>query len=378
MRRVGPYQSGPFFVGGRLPWPGGCRAKPFGQGSVIDAYSTKTTTSMESLSDNAQPSNFITDPDQADTKYSTDGAETSMVKLVDGKLVAMGNTHDDVTDDQILGRSTGSDEERGLQGQEGTQYEKSAAALRGTDVIDPGVMPEDPMAEAEITGNPDAGYTVESGLPSEDAPVTTSTEADTTANDRVQPNGSDLPSTQTFSVNMMMPQIDPSPAYPNPSVPDAPQPVAPTPGNPSYPEFPEIPGTPSAPQPEIQEPTEPGMPQPSGPERIGFVTYTSSVGGSVSPDDDIEAGKAVPGNQYEGLSAGIDANEGMKNQPDTGRSARPYNADAKDDDSYLPGERPNEAAQMQHPHGPVDESSVMEENMLAGTDRTETKSTDGL
>lgn len=331
---------------------------------------------MESLSDGSQASNFISDPDQADTKFSVDGAEASMVKLVDGKLVSIGDTHDDVTDDQILGRATGSDEERGLQGQEGTQYEKSAAALRGTDVIDPDAMPENPMAEAEITGNPDAGYTVESGLPSEDEPITTSTQTDSTPNDRVQPNGSDLNKTETFSVNMMIPQINPNPTYPDPSipipaVPDAPAPVEPVPYSP---EIPEIPGTPSSPQPEIQEPVDPGQPAPSGPGRIGFVTYTSSVDGS--PDDDL-----IPG-QYEGMTgtpgrAGID-DEGMDTNPDTGRSARPYDEDAKDDDSYKPGERPNEATQMQQPHEPVDESSVMEENMLPGNDRTDYKSTDGL
>ena len=339
---------------------------------------------MESLSDGAQDANLIRDEDFADTKYSMDGAEASMVTLVDGKLTPIGDTHDDVADDQLLGR-TGSDEERGLQGNEGVQYETSAAALRGTDAIDPFAMPDNPMAEAELTGNPDAGDTVETGLPSEDAPLTTSTETDTTPNDRVQPNGSDLNVTETFTVNMMMPQIDPMPTYPDPStpvpaIPDAPSPVEPVPYSP---EIPEIPGTPSSPQPDITEPVEPGQPEyPHGPERIGFVTYTSSVGGSVSPDDNIEPGEstpgeAVPGNQYEGMSAGID-DEGMKNEPNTGRSARPYNEDAKDDDSYQPGERPNEARQMQQPHPPVDESSVMEENMLAGTDRTDYKSTDGL
>lgn len=317
---------------------------------------------MESLSDNSQHSNFISDPDQADTKYSTDGAEASMVKLVDGKLVPIGNTHDDVTDDQILSRTAGSDEERGLQGEEGTQYEKSAAALRGTDGVDPVAMPDNPMAEAGITDNPDAGYTTGTGLPGDDEPLTTSTETSSTPNDRVQPSGSDLNRTETFSVNLMIPQINPTPTYPDPAVPepsipippvpDAPAPVEPVPYNPEYPE---IPGTPTAPRPEIQEPVEPGRSVPDGPNRIGFVTYTSSVGGSASADD-----------------------EGMSEKPDTGRSARPYNEDAKDDDSYQPGERPNEAAQMQKPHAPVDESSVMEENMLPGTDRTDVKSTDGL
>ncbi len=97
------------------------------------------------------------------------------------------------------------------------------------------------------------------------------------------------------------------------------------------------------------------------------------MGGSVAPDDDITSSQAVG----TPARAGID-DEGMKNKPDTGRSARPYNEDAKDDDSYESGERPNEANQMQKPHAPVDESSVMEENMLPGTDRTDVKSTDGL
>ncbi len=320
---------------------------------------------MESLSDGSQSANLIKDEDFADTKYSMDGAEASMVKLVDGKLTPIGDTHDDVTDDQLLNNRTGSDEERGLQGNEGVQYETSAAALRGTDVIDPANMPENPMAEAELTGNPDAGDTVETGLPSEDAPLTTSTETDDTPNDRVQANGSDLNVTETFTVSMMMPQIDPMPTYPDPSttppaIPDAPSPVEPVPYSP---EIPELPGSPTSPRPDITEPVEPGQPEyPHGPERIGFVTYTSSVGGSVSP------GESTPG---------ID-DEGMKNKPDAGRSARPYDVDAKDDDSYQPGERPNEAAQMQQPHEPVDESSTMEENMLAGTDRTDYKSTDGL
>lgn len=318
---------------------------------------------MESLSDGSQSANLIKDEDFADTKYSMDGAEASMVTLIDGKLTPIGDTHDDVTDDQLLNNRTGSDEERGLQGNEGVQYETSAAALRGTDVIDPSVMPDNPMAEAELTGNPDAGDTIETGLPSEDAPLTTSTKTDDTPNDRVQPNGSDLNVTETFTVSMMMPQIDPMPTYPDPSIPppaipDAPSPVEPVPYSP---EIPEIPGTPSSPRPDITEPVEPGQPEyPHGPERIGFVTYTSSVGGSISSE-----------------RAGID-DEGMSDKPDTGRSARPYDVDAKDDDSYQPGERANEAAQMQQPHEPVDESSTMEENMLAGTDRTEYKSTDGL
>ncbi len=335
---------------------------------------------MESLSDGARHANLITDQDLADSKYSTDGAEASMVKLVDGKLTPIGDTHDDVADDQLLGQTNGSDEERGLHGGEGTTYEQSAAALRGTDVIDPGDMPDDPIAVAELTGNPDAGDTIETGLPSEDSPLTASTSTDDTPNDRVQPNGSDLDTTATFTVSMMIPQVNPTPTYPDPStpmpaVPDAPSPVEPVPFSPEYPE---IPGTPSTPNPEIQEPIEPGQPDyPNGPQRIGFVTYTSSIGGSISPDDNLEPGEAVPGNQYEGLSAGLE-DEGMKVKPATGPSARPYDADAKDTHSYKPGERPNEAAQMQQPHEPVDESSVMEENVLAGTDRTETKSTDGL
>lgn len=326
---------------------------------------------MESLSDDAQSGNFIPDQDLADTKYSMDGAEASMVTLVDGKLTPIGNTHDDVVDDQLLGRATGSDEERGLQDGQGTMYEKSDAALRGLDVIDPALVPDDPIADAEITGNPDAGATVEAGLPSEDQPVTTSTETDSTPKDRVQANGNDLNTTQTFTVNMMIPQVQPDPTYPDPGTY--------SPNNP-FPEIPEIPGTPTAPQPEIQEPIEPGQPQPSGPERIGFVTYTSMVGGFPSPDEDVEPGSVVPGNQYEGMSTGVaNADEGMSENPNTGRSARPYDEDAKDDDSYQPGERPNEAVQMEsQPREMMDESSVKAGDIISGSDRSDQKSTDGL
>lgn len=305
---------------------------------------------MENLSDDAQQANFMADQDLADTKFGVDGAETSMMKLVDGKLVPIGDTHDDIASEQLLNNMTGSDVERGLQGEAGVKYENSEAALRADDDVDsefdPLPVPEDPIAEAEITGNPDAGATAEMGLPSQDSPVATSTETDSTPNDRVQASGSDLNKTETFSINLMMPQIDPAPNQPTPEnpippVPDAPPPVNPVPYTP---EIPHIPGTPTAPNPEIQEPNEPGQPQPSGPEHIGFVTYTTSVNSS-APDND----------------------EGMKPHPNSGQSARPYNVDEKDDDSYRSSERPNEAQQMQNPHPPVDESSIMAENMLPGT-----------
>ena len=89
--------------------------------------------------------------ENAQTKYGQDQAETNMVKLVDGKLTPIGNTEDDVMDDQLQNRYT-SDEERSLQGdqQRTKTYENSDAALRAGNGIDNTVMPDNPIAVAEL------------------------------------------------------------------------------------------------------------------------------------------------------------------------------------------------------------------------------------
>lgn len=120
------------------------------------------------LSDGAQQANLVSN-ENAEAMFGADQAETNMVKLVDGKLTPIGDTDDDVVDGQLANRYS-SDEERTLQGDasRGKTYENSAASLHAGGGVDEDNLPNDPIAEADITGNPDAGATANTGLPSED------------------------------------------------------------------------------------------------------------------------------------------------------------------------------------------------------------------
>ncbi|AQG81052.1 hypothetical protein [Spirosoma montaniterrae] len=312
------------------------------------------------LSDGAQQADIVSS-EHAETMFSTSQAETNMVKLVDGKLTPMGNTDDDVSDDMPRIR-LGSDEERALTGDTEKKYENSEAALRAGNEFDPSVMPNDPIAVAEITGNPDAGSTVNTGLPSED---TDRTEADKNATP-----------THTFSNDMIPPTPGtPNPMEPVPGIPETP-PYNPTPG----PEIPDLPGQPSPDKPEIEEPSQPDR---SHEINAGFITYTAAFPANSEVEPGVDSpgeptpGEAVPGNQYEGMGTGPD--EGMTEAPDTGDSARPYDVNARDADEYQPGERPEEARQAEAlPRELMDESSITAQDMVAGTDRSDQKSTDGL
>ena len=312
------------------------------------------------LSDGAQQADMVSN-ENAQTKYGQDQAETNMVKLVDGKLTPIGNTEDDVMDDQLQNRFT-SDEERSLQGdqQRTKTYENSDAALRAGNVIDNAVMPDDPIAVADITGNPDAGSTVETGLPEEDAP------------DQAERRNDGTP-TGSFGTWNMIPTTPgvPDPMQPVPGIPETP-PYNPVPG----PEIPVLPGTPTPAVPEIQEPDQPDRSHEIN-SGTNYVTYTAGFP-DLTPENEIEPGQAIAGNQYEGLSAGPD-DEGMSDKPDTGDSAHPYDVNAKDADQYQPGERLEEAKETQQlPREMMDESSVQAQDMISGPDRSDQKSTDGL
>ncbi len=312
------------------------------------------------LSDGAQQANMVSN-ENAQTKYGQDQAETNMVKLVDGKLTPIGDTHDDVMDDQLQNRYA-SDEERSFQGdqQRTKTYENSDAALRAGNVIDNTVMPDNPMAEAEITGNPDAGATVNTGLPSESRHDRTEAAKDAT------PTGS-------FGGWNMVPAT-PNPVPPTPGVPETP-PYNPTPG--PGPEMPEFPDTTKTDVPEIQEPSQPDRSHEIGFRTTNFGRFTAGITGA-NPAQDIEPGEAVPGTQYEGLGVGPDQ-EGMVDKPDTSDSAHPYDVNAKEADPYQPGERLEEAKETrQLPRELMDESSVQAQDMISGPDRSDQKSTDGL
>lgn len=335
------------------------------------------------LSDGAQQANIVSN-ENAETMFGTEQGETNMVKLVDGKLTPMGDTEDDVMDEQLRNRYS-SDEERSLQvdQQRSKTYENSDAALHIGDVIDERSIPNDPIADAELTGNPDAGDSVNTGLPSENEP-----------NDQTE-KGSDATPTGGFSGFVMptgvgeqtmvnsVPTTPPSPdpTQPVPGIPETP-PVPPAPG----PEIPDLPGTPKPAQPEIQEPDQPDRSHEINASRshayhhlasANFLTYTAELSGLVD-ENDVEPGEAVPGNQYEGLSSGPD-DEGMEEAPDTGDSAHPYDVSAKDADVYQPGERPEEKKETQKmPREMLDESSVTAQDMISGTDRSDQKSTEGL
>ena len=314
------------------------------------------------LSDGARQADMVSS-EHAETMFGIDQAETNMVKLVDGKLVPMGEPEADVSDDMPRIR-TGSDEERALMGDEKKKYESSEAALRAGSMFKPEAMSdESPIAVAGITGNPDAGSTVNTGLPSENAP-----------NDRTD-MGDDATKTHGFRSDMIPPTPGtPDPMQPTPGIPETP-PYNPIPG----PEIPELPGTPSPGTPEIEDPTQPERQHEVN--SANFITFTA--GASASTYEYKEEGEAVPGNQYEGMTAGPD-DEGMtatgpKDQPDTGGSGHPYDVSAKDADEYQPGERPEEAKETRNmPRERMDESSIMAENMVSGTDRSDQKSTNGM
>lgn len=313
------------------------------------------------LSDGARQADMVSS-EHAETMFGIDQAETNMVKLVDGKLVPMGNPEADVSDDMPRIR-TGSDEERALMGDDKKKYENSEAALRAGSMFKPEAMPDNPIAVAGITGNPDSGSTVNTGLPSENAP-----------NDRTDA-GDDATKTHSFQGDMIPPTPGtPDPMQPTPGIPETP-PYNPIPG----PEIPELPGSPSPDKPEIEDPTQPERSHEINANN--FITLTA--GTSASTFDYKEEGNAVPGNQYEGMTAGPDdegmSTSGIKDQPDTGDSAHPYDVDAKAPDEYQPGERPEEAKETRNmPRERMDESSTMAENMISGTDRSDQKSTDGI
>lgn len=310
------------------------------------------------LSDGAQQADIVSS-EHAETMFSADQAETNMVKLVDGKLTPIGDTESDVSDDMPRIR-LGSDEERALTGDDKKKYENSDAALRAGNVIDVSVMPNDPIAVGDITGNPDAGSTVDTGLPSEDAP------------DRTEAGKNSTP-TGSFGAWSMIPPTPgtPDPMQPVPGIPETP-PYNPVPG----PEIPDLPGTPKPENPEIQEPDQPDRSHEIN-AGANFVTYTSGIVG-IDPARELEPGEAIPGNQYEGMGTGPDE-EGMVEKPDTGDSAHPYDVNAKDTADYQPGERPEEGKEAEKlPREMMDESSVQAQDMVSGPDRSDQKSTEGL
>lgn len=304
------------------------------------------------LSDGSQQADMVSN-ENAEAMFGADQAETNMVKLVDGKLVPMGNTEDDVMDGQLQNRYT-SDEERSLQGFEEKTYENSDASLRGGDEVD-----------QNRTNTSSFNFSFRADM----VPTTPST---------------------------------PDPNNPIPTGPDMPDmPVPPMSPNP-IPEIAPLPGQPIPSQPEIQEPGEPDRSH-----QIGFqygqnnsvtswptgsnVSFTAMVAPSPADqlpvtNEDMEPGKAVPGTQYEGMAAGPEGvaagseDEGMDDQPETGDSSHPYDVKGNKDSSYQPGERPQETAQMMsQPRETMDESGVKAQEMTGkNTDRSEVKSTDGL
>lgn len=346
---------------------------------------------MESanLSDGAQPGEILSG-EHAEELFGNDQAETNMVKLVDGKLVPMGKPHADVSDD-MPNTGFGSDEERALTGDDKKKYETSEAALRAGTMFTPEVMPDNPIAVADITGNPDAGSTVNTGLPSEGE-----------GNDRTDA-GDDATKTHAFGTGQMASGSYISqtnvPMYGRdvradmiPPTPGTPDPMQPTPGIPETPpynpipgpEIPELPGTPSPGQPEITEPDQPERSHEVNAATLQHtdVTFTAGTSGAVNYEHK-EEGSAIPGNQYEGMTAGTDdegrSNTGTEDLPNTGDSAHPYDVSTQDADEYQPGEHPEEASETrQMPREQMDESSIRAEEMISGTDRSDQKSTDGL
>jgi hypothetical protein len=290
-----------------------------------------------SSADGSQQANML-DNENADIKYGMDGAETSMVTLVDGKLVSIGDTSDDV-EDQLMNRYS-SDEERGLQGLPEKIYETSDAALREEG---PANMRQltDNMAEADLTQDPFTADPNETGAPD-------STNA---ANDHTQTVG------WATDLSTMMVPASPGTAEPMPTSPDIPDPYTPAPMPPSpvyVPEIPNLPNEPMPANPEVQEPSQPDRSH----EINARITLTASATLTTGPG------------------------EGMTTTPNTGSSERPYNVDANERDEYTPVELTDEAAQMDNqPREAMDESLSKKEQMDGGNypvDPAGEKSTDGL
>ncbi len=282
--------------------------------------------------------------------FGMDQAEANLVKLVDGKLVATADVEDDVENDQLRNRYT-SDEERGLQEFGQKTYETSEASLRVGNGTSAPILPTDlsqlpDIAEADITAINDEAQ----------------------ANDRTQPSADQTTATATIGLQMMMPPAPgtPDPYNPYPATPDAPQPPIPGPTTPG-PEIPTLPGTPQPAVPEIQEPSQPERSHEINSQN--FITFPSIAGGVMpgnanQPVEEMGDTEIVPDTMYDGLQAGIDdaqpdAAEGTTTEPNTGKSAQPYNVDANQPGNYQPGERPEEAAEMKtQPREMLDESSV--------------------
>ena len=332
------------------------------------------------LSDGAQQANMVSN-ENAEAKFGADQAETNMVRLVDGKLTPIGDTEDDVVDGQLKNRYS-SDEERSLQGDElrGKTYENSEAALDvgeglGDVVSTDASGAQSGIAVAEITGNPDAGATVNTGLPSEDAPDNKTQKQDKSTPTSSFGNWNVIGNGQGISNDMIPPTPGtPDPMQPVPGIPETP-PYNPVPG----PEIPTLPGTPEPAIPEIQEPDQPDR---SHEINSQLSTFTASAPGII-PDNGPKPDGAVPKTKYEGLDEGATAEpgskEGMRVKPDTGDSARPYDVNAKDQPEHKPGERPEEAQEAQNqPRELADESSVMAQDMIDGPDRSDQKSTEGM
>lgn len=314
--------------------------------------------------------------ENAETKFGADQGETNMVKLVDGKLTPIGDTEDDVMDEQLRNRYS-TDEERSFQGdqQRTKTYENSDSALQVGVEFDNKNIPENPIAVADITGNPDAGATVNAGLPSEDESDEQTDKTLTNSFGNWQFIGGGQP-VGDHPVGEMIPPTPgtPDPMQPVPGIPETP-PTPPTPG----PEIPDLPGTPKPAVPEIQEPSEPDR---SHEINAQAVTYTASAQGVIPTNGPKPDGDVAP-TRYENLDEGAKAEkgseEGMEADPNTGDSARPYDVNAKDPAENQPGERPEEAQEMEkQPKEALDESSVKAQDMISGPDRSDQKSTDGL
>lgn len=327
------------------------------------------------LSDGAQQANLVSN-ENAEAMFGADQGETNMVKLVDGKLTPIGDTDDDVVDEQLRNRYS-SDEERTVQGDplRGKTYENSEASLHVGEGVDEAVLPNDPIAVADITGNPDAGSTVATGLSSEDeSPNTTSTDSKTTSTNSFAGwnyMGGNQPLDGTSVQNM----IPPTPGTPDPT-----QPIPPTPGVP-----PETPPTPPTPGPEI--PDLPDTPKPAVPDIRNEVNSLSTFTAAVAAPAEPTSVNAEKGTQYEGIHEDIaeaakavpGTEEGMEDAPDTGDSARPYDVNAKDPAQNQPGERPEEGREAEKlPREMADESSIAAQDMISGPDRSDQKSTEGL
>lgn len=342
------------------------------------------------LSDGSQQANLVSN-ENAETKFGADQAETNMVKLVDGHLEAIGDTTDDVVDEQLRNRFT-TDEERSLQTYNEKTYERSDAALRAGDGFSGNTMPDNPIAVADLTDPEGARSSVSALIEKPGSAVETSSDQQ----DTIQTFGFDT------VVRSAMAPPSPSPSTPDPNnpVPAAPEtPQPPTPHKPG-PEIPTPTPQPTVP-PEIQEPTQPGRSHEVNGAAVYstqmVITYTSTYFGVELPGrdipknnpladaDDIEPvevkpGEAFPGNQYEGMSPGI-GDEGMEESPQTGPSALPYDVNRHLPAGYQAGERPQEAVQMQtQPREAIDESSARKADMDEDQhiDPSDAKSTDGL